>query len=216
MKLILGNKNYSSWSLRPWLLMDYFNLDFEDIVISLKKEGISERLGKYSDAKKVPVLIDDGPVVWDSLAICEYVSEKNLNGKGWPENLEDRAIARAISAEMHSSFANVRNEMPMNCKAKRKIKLSEAAKAEVHRIDDIWSEYAKQDVNGCTFLFGQFSIADCFYAPVVFRFNTYGIEISNAAKTYMNSMLELPSMKKWLAQSIEEEEIIPRSEVGEK
>ena len=214
MQLIIGNKNYSSWSLRPWLLLDHFNLDFEDIVVSLKKEGISERLAKYSDAKKVPVLIDSDLVVWDSLAICEYVSEKFLDGKGWPENNKDRAIARAISAEMHSSFVNIRTEMPMNCKARRKIELSDAAKDEVKRIDAIWSGYTRKDKAGATFLFGQFSIADCFYAPVVFRFNTYDVAISDAAKIYMNSMLVLPSMRKWLLQSLEEDEVLPRSEVG--
>jgi len=214
MQLIIGNKNYSSWSLRPWLLLDHFKLDFKDVVVSLKKEGISERLAKYSDTKKVPVLIDGDLVVWDSLAICEYVSEVYLNRKGWPENAKDRAVARAIGAEMHSSFVNIRTEMPMNCRAKRKIELSNLAMKEVKRIDDIWSKYSQENNENGPFLFGQFSIADCFFAPVVFRFATYGIHLSQAASKYMKSMMELESMTKWLSQSIEEEEVIPRSEIG--
>ncbi len=215
MQLVIGNKNYSSWSLRPWLLMDYYLLDFDEVNVSLKKEGISERLAKYSDTKKVPVLIDKDLVVWDSLAICEYVSETYLNSTGWPKSREDKAVARAICAEMHSGFANVRNEMPMNCKAKRKVELSQAAKEEVKRIDEIWTKYSREDEDGKLFLFGQFSIADCFFAPVVFRFLTYGINGSETSKKYMKNMLGLDSMKRWLNKAVMEEEILPRSEVGQ-
>jgi glutathione S-transferase len=195
MQLVIGNKNYSSWSLRPWLLLDYYLLDFEEVNVSLNAEGRAERLAKYSATKKVPVLIDKDLVVWDSIAICEYVSETYLKGEGWPSDRKDRAIARAISAEMHSGFTSLRNEMPMNCRAKRKIELSDAAKKDVKRIDEIWANFAKKDEDGKIFLFGKFSIADCFFAPVVFRFMTYGIELSEASRAYMKSMLELESMK---------------------
>jgi glutathione S-transferase len=216
MKLVIGNKNYSSWSLRPWLLLDYYLLDFEEINVSLKLEGLSERLAKYSATKKVPVLLDNELVIWDSLAICEYVSEAYLKGKAWPENNENRAIARAIVAEMHAGFSNIRNELPMNCRAKRKVELSQAAKNEVIRIDEIWTKYAKKDKDGQLFLFGNFGIADCFFAPVVFRFLTYGVEVSETSIQYIKSMMELESIKKWLQAAIKEDEIIPRSEVGTK
>lgn len=215
MKLVLGNKNYSSWSLRPWLLMDAFNLDFQVIDVSLHLEGLGERLGEFSGTKKVPVLIDEDLTVWDSLAICEYVSENYLNGKGWPELKEDKAIARAISSEMHSGLFAIRNEMPMNCRARRKITLSEEAKKEVARIDSIWTSYARETQDGNSRLFGQFTIADCFFAPVAFRFQTYGIKISEKATKYMNGLLNHPSMKKWYAMAEVEEEIIERAEIGE-
>lgn len=215
MKLVLGNKNYSSWSLRPWLFMDAFKLDFEVINVSLQLEGIGERLGKYSETRKVPVLIDKELTVWDSLAICEYISENYLNGNGWPEIKEDRAIARAISSEMHSGLFAIRNEMPMNCRARRKIILSDEAKKEVERVDSIWSGYAKETKEGDIRLFGQFSIADCFFAPVAYRFQTYGIKISEKASKYMNSLLNHPSMKKWYEMAEKEEEIIERAETGE-
>jgi len=214
MKLVIGNKNYSSWSFRPWILLDAFNVAFDEVLESLKTENLSERLAQYSDSKKVPVLIDNELVVWDTLAICEYVSENYLDNKGWPEEKVDRALARSICSEMHSSFVALRAEMPMNCKATRKVEQSDALKADIARIDAIWSAYAKETAEGDIRLFGQFSIADCFYAPVVFRFNTYKPVLSDLAKAYMESMLKHPSMQKWMEMSKEEEEVIERSEVG--
>ena len=124
MKLIIGNKNYSSWSLRAWLLLATFGIEFEEVQESLRQEGLKDRLSQYSPAARVPVLIDGAVTVWDSLAICEYVSEKYLAGKGWPEAEVSRAEARAVCAEMHAGFAGLRNELPMNCRATRKVELS--------------------------------------------------------------------------------------------
>ncbi len=214
MELVIGNKNYSTWSLRAWLFLDGFGVSFDEIQLSLLQEGIKERLGKYSDTSKVPVLIDGGLRVWDSLAICEYVSEVYLQGGGWPRGVEDRAAARAICAEMHSGFGALRSEMPMNCRAIRTVDVSSAAKADIKRIDDIWSSYAKETEDGSLRLFGQFSIADCFFAPVVMRFATYETELSDRAAAYASSMRGHESLKKWVAAAKLESEIIPEDEAG--
>ena len=214
MKLVIGNKNYSSWSLRPWLLLSAFNVEFEEIQESLLQEGIKERFGKYSPSCKVPVLIDGELSVWDSLAICEYVSEKYLNGRGWPEDIERRAEARAICAEMHSGFMALRNEMPMNCRATRKLELSAAAKADNSRIDSIWSHYTEQNAHIGPWLFGEFSIADCFFAPVAFRFATYGVSLSVSAQTYSSLLLNHKSVAEWKEAGQAEIEIIARDEAG--
>lgn len=214
MKLVIGNKNYSSWSLRPWLLLSAFNVDFDEIQESLSQEGIQERFGEYSPSCKVPVLIDGELSIWDSLAICEYISEKYLNGRGWPEDIKLRAEARAICAEMHSGFMALRNEMPMNCRATRKLELSTAAKADNARIDSIWSHYTGQNAHIGPWLFGEFSIADCFFAPVAFRFATYGVSLSASAQRYSSLLLNHKSVAKWREAAQAETEIIDRDETG--
>ena len=214
MKLVIGNKNYSSWSLRPWLLLSAFDLEFEEIQESLLPEGIKERFGKYSPSCKVPVLIDGALNIWDSLAICEYVSDKYLQGRGWPKEIEQRAEARAICAEMHSSFTALRSEMPMNCRATRKLELSAAAKADISRIDSIWSYDTKQNGQIAPWLFGKFSIVDCFFAPVAFRFATYGVSLSAPAQKYSSQLLNHPSVVTWKAAALAETEIILRDEAG--
>ena len=138
MKLIIGNKNYSTWSLRPWVLLTHFEIPFAEVMESLTAHQLSERLAQYSDAKKVPVLINNDLCVWDSLAICEYINEQFLHGRGWPKNIEQRAIARAVSAQMHSGFAAIRNEMPMNIRAKRHIDFSEEALQEINQMQLLW------------------------------------------------------------------------------
>ena len=140
MKLVIGNKNYSSWSLRAWLLLHHFEIAFEEVRIPLFTEGYIDELRKYSPTLKVPVLIDDGNTIWDSLAICEYISEKYLAGGGLPEKLYDRAICRSYCAEMHSGFTEIRTQMPMNCRARRKIEFSSALSAECHRVDSLWAQ----------------------------------------------------------------------------
>ncbi len=215
MKLIIGNKNYSSWSLRPWLLLSAFDLHFEEVRIPLFVEGFKAEIEKHSAAGKVPVLEDADLVVWDSLAICEYVSEKYLEGKGWPEDEKMRAEARSCSAEMHSGFATLRNEMPMNCRAiDRKIDMTSELQDDISRIDSLWTSLiSKYSVRG-PWLFGEFSIADCMFAPVVFRFNTYNPELSENSRGYTKTMLAHPALKLWFKQAKEEVETIAYSEVG--
>jgi len=222
MQLVIGNKNYSTWSLRPWLMLDAFEVEFEEVLVSLKDDGLSERLGQYSQSKRVPVLLDGDLTVWDSLAICEYVSETYLAGGGWPQGLgatkservASRATARAITAEMHSGFAALRNEMPMNCRASRQLEVSDAALNDIRRIEAIWARYARKDPKGDIRLFGEFSIADCFFAPVAMRFITYGIELSAPANDYLNSLRAHPSLEKWVVGALQETEIIPQDEAG--
>ncbi|MEM8503238.1 MAG: glutathione S-transferase family protein [Cyanobacteria bacterium P01_D01_bin.1] len=217
MKLIIGNKNYSSWSLRAWMLLTKFELGFEEILESLERENsqgtLTERLQQYSPTGRVPVLIDGETTVWDSLAICEHVSEKYLSGKGWPVEESLRAEARSICAEMHSGFIGLRSELPMNCRASRKVSPSVAASRDIARIDAIWSKCMTR--NPDTWLFGEFSIADCFYAPVVMRFKTYGTVLSESATRYQNFFLEDSTLKKWVDAGKAETEILPGDEAGE-
>ncbi len=214
MKLIIGNKNYSSWSLRPWLLLSAFHVEFTEIQESLAEEGIKERFEQYSPSGKVPVLLDKDLIVWDSLAICEYISEKYLAGKGWPKEINKRAEARAVCAEIHSSFAALRNEMPMNCRASRKLDLSSMAQADISQIDAIWSHYTRKNSSTGPWLFGEFSIADCFFAPVAFRFSTYGVSLSETAEKYSARLLEHESVVIWQNAAQSETEVIPRDEAG--
>lgn len=215
MKLVIANRNYSSWSLRPWLLLTEFGQEFELIEESLAGDDLTERLRRHSPSCKVPVLIDRNLTVWDSLAICEYVSEQYLGGKGWPDAARLRATARAVSAEMHSGFMGLRSEMPMNIRARRTVMMSEAAAADVRRIDQIWSDCRAQGAIGGDWLFGRFSIADCMYAPVVMRFVTYGTQLSEMAQRYVETVLANSSMKTWIEAALKETEIIPEDEAGE-
>lgn len=214
MKLVIGNKNYSTWSLRPWLLLTEYSIPFEEIRESVTQDRIGERLGKYSPSCRVPVLIDGELTIWDSMAICEYVSETYLDQKGWPENMAARAAARSICAEMHAGFNALRAEMPMNIRATRTVELSAAARQDIRRIDSIWSEYTRRYAAEGDWLFGKFSIADCMYAPVALRFITYGIELSAQAGRYVATVTGNSSVKLWIAAAKQETEIVPEDEAG--
>lgn len=214
MQLLIGNKNYSSWSLRGWLALSAFELDFEEIKLNLFTEAFYQEVEKFSGAAKVPVLIDGDTVIWDSLAICEYVNEQYLAGKGWPENVSDRAEARAISCEMHSGFFALREELPMNCRAKRKVTLSQNAINDIQRVEEIWGSLRQRNADKGPWLFGAFSIADVMYAPLAFRFKTYGIELGEAATLYMETLLDSPAMQAWLEQALEETDIVEEDEAG--
>ncbi len=215
MKLIIGNKNYSSWSLRPWLLLSFHEIAFEEIRIPLAVEGFKESLLQYSKTGLVPILQDADLSVWDSLAICEYLSEQYLSGKGWPTDPPLRAEARSVSSEMHSGFPHIRNCMPMNVRAtQRKIDISPALRKEIERIQDLWCGLCRKNAAQGPWLFGEFSIADCMFAPVVFRFSTYGVAQNDASKGYMDFVLSHPTMKKWFSDSVNEIETIALSEVG--
>jgi len=214
MKLVIGNKNYSTWSLRPWLLLCAFGIEFEEVQESLKMEGLKQRLLKHSPTAKVPVLIDSTLTVSDSLAICEYISETSLAGRGWPGDPIRRAEARAISAEMHSGFGAIRSELPMNCRASRKIELSSQVQAEIARIDSIWSDCNKKYGDRGPWLFGEFSIADCFFAPVALRFLTYGVPLSIEAQRFATEILAHPCVIDWVKSAKKETEIIAEDEAG--
>lgn len=215
MKLIIGNKNYSSWSLRAWLLLSVNEIPFDEVRISLSRENTASEISKHTDAGKVPVLHDNGLRIWDSLAICEYISEQHLGGRGWPADAKSRAEARSYCAEMHSGFFTIREQMPMNCRASnRSVEITDDLAKEIARMDGIWSELrAKYAPNG-PWLFGNFSIADCMFAPVVFRFTTYNVVVSDNSRRYMRSVLEHPKIMLWLEQAKNEIETIDYAEVG--
>ena len=216
MKLIIGNKNYSSWSLRPWLLLRMHELPFEEIRITLFEQNTYKELAKYTNAAKVPVLHDSELIVWDSLAICEYISETYLGGLGWPLEMQARAQARSVSCEMHSGFFAIRENMPMNVRALgRVIEISADMQNEISRIDQIWSDTIANYSHQGPWLFGEFSIADCMFAPMVFRFSTYNIVVSEVSRAYMQNVLSNPHLKMWQEQSQAETESLIQSEVGE-
>lgn len=197
MQLIIGNKNYSSWSLRPWLVLKQFAVPFEETVIPLFRPESKDRILSYSPGGKVPVLRDGSVVVWESLAICEYLADRFPERNFWPQDPAARALARSLSAEMHAGFANVRSEMPMNVRrAPASLALSESARTEVARIQEIWRECRKGRSAG-EFLFGAFTIADAMFAPVAYRFDRYGVAVDASSRAYMESLFSLPAMREW-------------------
>ena len=211
--LVIGNKAYSSWSLRPWLLMKQASIGFEEIRLSLYEEGAKQKLLQHSAAGKVPVLKDGGLTVWDSLAICEYLAERHPEKQLWPAQPAARAHARSISAEMHSGFTNLRNQMPMN--VRREIPgraWKPEVTAEVARIETIWNECRSRHGADGPFLFGAFSIADAMYAPVASRFHTYGIALAGAGAQYAAAIHALAAMREWIAAAHAEAEVNPQYE----
>ncbi len=216
--LIIGNRNYSSWSLRPWLALKVAGLTFNEIRIALDQPETKANILRYSPTGKVPCLIDatrdaSNPLtIWDSLAICEYVNEVYANGALWPADAGRRAIARAVVAEMHSGFANVRTHLSMDI---RNRKPEQGARAlarpevleEVKRIRGIWTSALA--ASGGPFLFGPFSIADAFYAPVVTRFATYGVPLDDTLAAYSARVFGLAPMQAWIEAARNEKEVLP-------
>ncbi len=215
MQLIIGNKNYSSWSLRPWLLLTHYGVPFEEISVALFTPGYKEELARYSPTLRVPVLKDGGTTIWDSLAICEYLSEKYLEGKAYPMDMEERGLCRSYCSEMHSGFMAIRSEMPMNCRARRRLQISAVAREESRRVDQLFCEARARYARHGDYLFGEFSLADCMFAPIVMRFTTYGIELSEIAQKYMAFMLENPALASWVEAARNEPQMLPDFEFGE-
>ena len=196
--LHIGNKNYSSWSLRPWLVLRQAGIPFTEHLVSLQDDaGKAARLARLP-AGRVPCLEHDGLVVWDSLAICEYLAERHPGL--WPDEAGARAHARSICAEMHSGFQGLRSELSMDVRSRRpQRKASPAARADVARVEQIWRETRARFGGGGPLLFGRFTVADAFYAPVAFRFRTYGVAPAGEAGAYQAALLALPGMKEWEA-----------------
>lgn len=212
-KLIIGNKNYSSWSLRAWFLLREAGIDFNEHRITLDLSDTAKNIAEFTNAGRVPVLILDGTTIWDTLAIGETVAERWPNKQLWPADANARAHARCISAEMHAGFEALRAGMPMNCRAMgRKVALPDDLTTDIHRVIEIWSDCYKR--YGGDWLFGNFSIADAMYAPVVLRFRTYGINLPDSAKVYANRILESDAMQEWLAAAETEIEVIDQDETG--
>ncbi len=210
LKLVIGNKNYSSWSMRPWLQLRESGIAFEEVRIALfSGDGWRQELASYTPSGKVPVLIDGELAIWDSLAICEYVHEKDARAIGWPTDLAARGVARAISAEMHSGFQALRNELPMNIRARRVLgveSLSAACRTDIARIDTLWCGARQRYGAEGPWLFGRLSIADLMYAPVATRFVTYGIAVSAEAQRFIEAVHGLASFRSWAADAAAETE----------
>jgi glutathione S-transferase len=203
--LVIGNKNYSSWSMRPWIALRVANIQFEETVIPLYEPESAEQILKFSPAGKVPILIDGDVRVCESLAILEYLAEKFPAAGLWPRDAGARAHARAIAAEMHAGFVPLRGECPMNMWHPPGTRaLSAPAAANVKRIDDIWSGARARFAADGPFLFGAFSAADAMYAPVVSRFHTYAIDVGAASRAYMGAVMALPAWREWSGAALKE------------
>jgi glutathione S-transferase len=215
LKLVIGNKNYSSWSMRPWLALRANNIAFEEIFVPLYTDNPADkdRILSFTRSGKVPCLIDGDVTVWDSLSIIEYVAERFPEARLWPADRAARAHARSVSAEMHSGFLPLRNECGMNLhRPIRSVPLSDDAQANVARIDQIWSECRARYGGSGPFLFGAFSAVDAMFAPVVHRFLTYAIDVSPVAKAYMDTMTALPAFAEWTRAGLAEKLVIEKFE----
>ncbi|PVM92489.1 glutathione S-transferase [Caulobacter radicis] len=203
MELVIGTKKWSTWSLRPWLVLKRIGVPFKEIEIELRRGDATEAdIAKHSPSKLAPALKDGDLVVWDSLAICEYLAEKFPEAKLWPTDPELRALARSAAAEMHSGFSSLRGECPMDLGLIKHADLSEATQKDVRKITERWNQLLKR--SGGPFLLGEWSIADAFYTPVATRFRTYGVHLSDygdtgAAGAYCERLLETPEFLAWEA-----------------
>lgn len=213
LELIIGNKNYSSWSLRPWLLMSYFDLPFNEVKLSLDTPEFYRRIGDYSPVAKVPVLRDGDETIWDSLAICEVVNERYLDGRAWPKDLSSRAAARCAVAEMHSGFSALRSQLPMNCHREQDAyRWDEAADRDIARIQNLWRDLKTRFGAESGFLCGDFGIVDAMFAPVCVRFRAYGVVLDENARRYVDAVYRLPAMQAWLYEARQEP---PKPSIGE-
>jgi glutathione S-transferase len=211
--LVIGNKNYSSWSLRPWFVLKQCDIPFREIRIPIYAPGSREEILRHSPAGRVPVLHDGDTTVWESLAICEYLAERFPKKQLWPADRTARALARSISNEMHAGFGELRKHMTMDCRKHHPGKgRTPEAMEDVARITSIWSECRQRFGRDGDFLFGHFTIADAMYAPVVLRFETYGVELGAVPSTYTRMILALPALRQWVAEAHAETEVVPELE----
>jgi glutathione S-transferase len=213
--LIIGNKAYSSWSMRPWIALKASGLAFRETVICLDQSDTKTKIQKYNEAGKVPVLLHGGITVWESLAILDYLAEAFFDRHWWPADPHARAMARSISAEMHAGFANLRSNMGMNVRKSLpgRVRTPET-EADIARISKIWRDAREKFGAGGPFLFGAFSNADAMYAPVVTRFKTYGIGLDPVCQAYVDAMLAHPVMKEWYAAAAAEPWVIAKYETA--
>ena len=210
MLLVIGNKRYSSWSLRPWLVLKHYALPFEEKLIPLDRPETSSEILRYSPSSKVPALIDGNLTVWESLAICEYLNDKFPEKHMWPRGIEQRALARAVSNEMHGGFQKMRELMPHDLQKELRDFGYSDAQADITRIFQIWRQCL--DRSGGPFLFGDFSIADAMYAPVANRFVSYGVRCDTDIEKYVRSNRAVPAHRQWIAEGNAETLRMPRYE----
>jgi glutathione S-transferase len=213
LRLAIANKNYSSWSMRPWVLLTQAGIAFDEIQLKFSDEGSVPGVEAYSPTRQVPVLMVDGEPVWDSLAICETTAELFPDKRLWPADARARRIARSICAEMHAGFRNLRGAMPMNIRSSLPGKgMSVAVQKDIDRIVEIWESCRARYARGGELLFGQFTIADAYYAPVATRFLTYAVTLPGAAQRYADALLALPAVREWMAQARLEPEFVRADE----
>jgi glutathione S-transferase len=213
MKLVIANKNYSSWSMRPWVLLRQAQIPFEEVQLKFDDDTRVAGIENYSPAGKVPVLIVDGQPVWDSLAICETVAEMHPEKHLWPETPEARRVARSICAEMHSGFQALRGAMPMNIRSRHPGKgMTPASRKDIDRVIALWTDCRERFGGEGNFLFGRFTIADAFYAPVVMRFQTYAVKLPSVAQAYCEAVQALSAVREWIEAARRETEFVPADE----
>jgi glutathione S-transferase len=213
--LVIGNKNYSSWSLRAWLVLRKAGVVFEERRLPLDTALFEDEIADYSPSRRVPVLWDGALCVWDSLAIVEYVNERWAEGKLWPAEPALRAQARAISAEMHAGFPLLREHLPMNCRASdRFVAIDDGLEAKINRLLSIWRDCRESAADGGPWLYGKFTIADAMFAPVALRFSTYDIELPAFAHNYVETVLHDSDVAQWIAAAREETEVVEADEAG--
>ena len=210
--LVIGNKNYSSWSMRPWVALTAFGIPFQEVRVLLDQSDTAARIAGYSGAGRVPVLIAGEMTIWDSLAICEYLAEQFPDHHLWPRDVAARALARSVCAEMHSGFSGLRSAMSMNIRASFPGRGRTAeAQGDIGRICEIWEECLAR-FGHHQFLFGPFSIADAFFAPVVMRFRTYGVSLAPALQAYCERMEAHPAVARWMREALAETEVAGQHE----
>ncbi len=212
--LIIGNYNYSAWSLCAWSFLRKSGLAFDTVRLRIDTPTFKDEVARYGPGGAVPVLRHGNLTIWDSLAICEYVAE--LTGRGWPAERSARAVARSVCAEVHAGFINLRTEWPMNARARnRRTAITPGLEADVERIEEIWMDCRRRfGAVGGPWLFGEYTIADAMYAPVVLRFNTYGAQLSDVARWYMAHALADSTVQEWVREAQEEPWTDPSREVG--
>jgi len=206
LKLVIGSKTLSSWSLRPWLLLRYHNVAFREIPIAQNQPDTKSRIAEYSPSGKVPVLLNGPEKIWDSLAICEYAAETLKLPAAWPSDVTLKFQARSLVCEMHSGFPDLRSELPMDCRrAPAPQGYSPAAAADIARIREIWKNCRTAHARNGDWLFGKFGIVDAFFAPVVLRLHTYAVPVDGVERDYMNTVLHLPALREWLGAAMLEQ-----------
>jgi glutathione S-transferase len=212
LKLLIGNRNYSSWSLRPWLVLKHFDVPFEDEVLQLQGEGFRDVLAQRSPTAKVPVLQDGDLVIVETIAIIEYLADRFPEKAIWPADIGQRALARAASAEMHSAFQSLRSHAPMNLRASHPGKVNiDTVLKDLHRLETLWGDLLAR--SGGPFLFGAFTAADAMFAPVATRIRTYALPVSDLAAGYVEAIYGLPAFQDWLAQARHEPWVVDDDEI---
>ena len=214
-QLVIGNRNYSSWSLRAWLPLAKSGVEFETVLLPLDTPEFFARIGEYSPTGRVPVLWHEGQCIWDSLAIGEYINEQFAGGALWPQDPSSRALGRSMAAEMHSGFTALRSRMPMNCRASgRTVELDDALNADLERLWSLWSDSLDCHHDHGPWLLGQYSLADAMFAPVVLRLGTYGIEPPADLQPYCSAVSNDDTLSAWIELALQEKWIVEADEAG--